>query len=74
MLNFDKSYPWNSILLLSVFSDVKVYTAVKKRERIKFKISFFFFILKKVTLHVYERYIQFIILTDILYLLFFRTN
>lgn len=70
MLNFDKSYPWNSILLLSVFSDVKVYTAVKKRERIKFKISFFLYF-KKVTLHVYERYIQFIILTDILYLLFY---
>lgn len=49
MLNFDKSYPWNSILLLSVFSDVKVYTAVKKRERIKFKISFFLYFEKSYT-------------------------
>lgn len=70
MLNFDKFYPWNSILLLSVFSDVKVYTAVKKERELSLKFPFFF-ILKKVTLHVYERYIQFIILTDILYLLFF---
>lgn len=49
MLNFDKSYPWNSILLLSVFSDVKVHTAVKKRERIKFKISFFLYFKKSYT-------------------------
>lgn len=49
MLNFDKSYPWNSILLLSVFSGVKVHTAVKKRERIKFKISFFLYFKKSYT-------------------------
>lgn len=49
MLNFDKSYPWNSILLLSVFSDVKVHTAVKKRERIKYKISFFLYLKKSYT-------------------------
>lgn len=42
MLNFDKFYPWNSILLLSVFSDVKVYTAVKKERELSLKFPFFF--------------------------------